>query len=224
MGGRFDVFHALEAKKQKRIIDAALREFADKGYKQASTNTIAANAQIGKGMLFYYFGSKEELFDFVCEYTIEFARNQYLTRFKLDTGDFLERYRKLTDIKRQAMDKFPLHTAFFESFYREGNEEFFAKYIAGANALWEKIIGRIYENIDYTLFRDDIDGAAAVNYIKWLFDSYQNDVMERFKRGGANLSNPDARTLEWTRYDDFTRDVRRLLYKEGDCHVRHSNR
>ncbi|MDR2043627.1 MAG: TetR/AcrR family transcriptional regulator [Clostridium sp.] len=74
MSGRFDVFHSLEPEKQKRILDAALREFADKGFKRASTNA----ARIGKGMLFYYFGSKEELFDFLCEYTMEFARNTYL--------------------------------------------------------------------------------------------------------------------------------------------------
>ncbi|MGC4018669.1 MAG: TetR/AcrR family transcriptional regulator [Muricomes sp.] len=72
-GSNFDAFHALEEEKQTRIINAALVEFSVKGYKRASTNVIAEKAQIGKGMLFYYFGSKEELFHFLCEYTIEFA-------------------------------------------------------------------------------------------------------------------------------------------------------
>jgi AcrR family transcriptional regulator len=216
MAGRFDAFHALEPEKRKRIIDAALAEFAQKGFKQASTNTIAANARIGKGMLFYYFSSKEELFDFLCEYTIEFARNEYLARFTFDTGDFLERYSKLTGIKRQAMADSPLVITFFESFYREANAEYFSKYLAIIGEIREKVINRIYENVDYTLFRGDIDGAAAVDYIKWLFEGYQNNIEARFKRGAVNMSDPDEVALEWKRYDNFTRDVRRILYKENE--------
>ena len=214
--GRFDVFHALEPEKKKRIIDAALTEFAEKGFKRASTNTIANVAQIGKGMLFYYFGSKEELFDFLCEYTIEFAKSIYLARFKLDTGDFLERYKKLTEIKRAVMVEYPLPIAFFESFYKEGNEEYLAKHIKHTSALREKIVGIMNEGIDYSLFRDDIDGKSAVKYVKWLFDAYQNDVTERFKRGEVNNADDAAMNTEWMRFDAFCADLRKLFYKEGN--------
>jgi AcrR family transcriptional regulator len=54
-------FEALAAEKQRRIMDAAMAEFAEHGYESASTNRIAAGAGIGKGMVFHYFGSKQQL-------------------------------------------------------------------------------------------------------------------------------------------------------------------
>jgi TetR/AcrR family transcriptional regulator len=45
-----------------RILDAALREFSAKGIAGARVDAIAASAQVNKRMLYYYFGSKEGLF------------------------------------------------------------------------------------------------------------------------------------------------------------------
>ena len=50
-----------EATKQ-RILHAALREFSDKGIAGARVDAIAARACVNKRMLYYYFGSKEDLF------------------------------------------------------------------------------------------------------------------------------------------------------------------
>ncbi|GEM01866.1 regulatory protein, tetR family [Halolactibacillus halophilus] len=46
-------FHNVEPDKQQRIIEAAMKHFAENGYKDASTNKIVKEAGIGKGMLFY---------------------------------------------------------------------------------------------------------------------------------------------------------------------------
>ncbi len=45
-----------------RIVDAAERVFAARGFAAATTREIAAAAGIQKRMLFYYFASKEELY------------------------------------------------------------------------------------------------------------------------------------------------------------------
>jgi len=51
---------ALETR--ERIIDAAARAFARRGYGQATVNDIAAEAGISMGALYHHFASKEELF------------------------------------------------------------------------------------------------------------------------------------------------------------------
>ena len=51
-------FNSLDEEKRQKILDAALMEFAEHGYEKASTNRIVKEAGIGKGMLFYYFKSK----------------------------------------------------------------------------------------------------------------------------------------------------------------------
>ena len=47
---------------KRRILDAALREFSDKGIAGARVDAIAERACVNKRMLYYYFGSKEGLF------------------------------------------------------------------------------------------------------------------------------------------------------------------
>ncbi len=47
---------------RSRIVDAAIAEFAARGFEAASTNTIAREAGVAKGLLFHHFGSKEDLY------------------------------------------------------------------------------------------------------------------------------------------------------------------
>lgn len=48
-----------------RILAAARAEFAARGFAGARVKTIAARARANKRMLYYYFHSKERLFDAV---------------------------------------------------------------------------------------------------------------------------------------------------------------
>jgi len=47
---------------RERILSAALKEFAAKGFAGARVDAIARRASINKRMLYHYFGDKEELF------------------------------------------------------------------------------------------------------------------------------------------------------------------
>lgn len=67
-------FLNLPEDKQARIIEAALREFADKGYQQASLNVIVANSGIAKGSLYQYFTDKAGLFLYVFDFAIAVVR------------------------------------------------------------------------------------------------------------------------------------------------------
>ena len=60
-------FQKIEADKQRRIIEAAGREFAEHGFDGASLNQVVAEAGISKGALYYYFDDKEDLFATVME-------------------------------------------------------------------------------------------------------------------------------------------------------------
>lgn len=58
-------FTQLPSEKQDRILNAAYDEFISAGFQSASTNRIIKNAEISKGSLFHYFGSKEALYLFM---------------------------------------------------------------------------------------------------------------------------------------------------------------
>jgi AcrR family transcriptional regulator len=50
------------AVREQQMLDAAVQMFSLNGYHETSMDTIAAEAQISKPMLYLYYGSKEELF------------------------------------------------------------------------------------------------------------------------------------------------------------------
>jgi TetR/AcrR family transcriptional regulator len=79
------------------ILAAALREFAARGFAGARVETIARAAGINKAMLFYYFSSKEGLYQAVLQEVMAefFKKVQGLITPPLTPGEFLERFPKL---------------------------------------------------------------------------------------------------------------------------------
>ena len=53
------------ADKRRLILDAAVRVFARKGYHTSRVGDIAEEAGIAHGLLYHYFGSKEEVLETV---------------------------------------------------------------------------------------------------------------------------------------------------------------
>lgn len=64
--------------RRQRILEAALEEFAERGYFGASLSRIAERAGVAKGLVLYYFASKDGLYRAVADYairTVEAALN-----------------------------------------------------------------------------------------------------------------------------------------------------
>jgi len=222
MSGQFDAFHSLESGKKERIINAALDEITQKGFKKASTNTIIKQAGISKGMLFYYFGSKEELFDFLCEYTIEFAKGEYIEKFakQIKTRDFIERCKALSEIKKYAMTHYPKITKFYESSFLPSNGPYFSKYSASIQEIYHAVRDGLYENIDYSLFRDGIEPEKTLIYIRWLTERYEKELTDKLiDEGGILRGDVEAAFGD---YYGFLADLKKAFYKnEGEmsCEV-----
>lgn len=88
-------FLNLPEEKQARIIEAALAEFADKGYPQASLNVIVARSGIAKGSLYQYFTDKTGIFLYIFDFAISLVR-RLLIQVKENTleEDFFNRLEK----------------------------------------------------------------------------------------------------------------------------------
>jgi AcrR family transcriptional regulator len=79
----YENFERIPKAEQESILAACIEEFARQGYSKASTNAIVKRAGIPKGTLFYYFGSKKDLFLYVFDYAIE----RYTTEFNRMAGE-----------------------------------------------------------------------------------------------------------------------------------------
>lgn len=61
---------------KEKILEAATKEFADKGYDGARVDEIARSSGVNKNMLYLYFGNKDQLFTAVLERTYEIIRSR----------------------------------------------------------------------------------------------------------------------------------------------------
>ena len=104
---------------RRKIIDAALREFGQRGYEGASTNQICLSAGISKGLLYHYFKNKENLFLAVCDRCLDdlwqFLDLDKLRSHPVDDGALLDFYRRQTDFFSTHPDHYHILTQLLSS-------------------------------------------------------------------------------------------------------------
>src|SRR5271167_713881 len=83
---------------RRAILDAAEIEFADKGLAGARVDVIAEESCANKRMLYYYFGSKEDLYVAVLERAYS-AMRQAESELNLTELDPLDAIRRLVEFK-----------------------------------------------------------------------------------------------------------------------------
>ena len=90
------------------ILDIATREFADRGYNGARVDEIATKTRTTKRMIYYYFGSKEQLYIAVLErvYLQIRTAEQSLDVDGLDPVDAIRRIAELTFDHHQSHPDF----------------------------------------------------------------------------------------------------------------------
>src|SRR5690554_6425793 len=103
----FSKFLSLEPERRDAVLNAALKEFAKKGYNDASTNVIARKAGISKPLMFHYVNNKKDFFLFLYDYCLEILEREYFDRIDLREKDIFERLRQTCLLKIQVMRKHP---------------------------------------------------------------------------------------------------------------------
>src|SRR5690625_6479862 len=83
-----------EPKKRDVILNAALKEFSLKGFDSASTNVIAKEAGISKGLMFHYINRKKDLFLFLYDYCADRINKEYIDLMNFNEKDIFKRLRK----------------------------------------------------------------------------------------------------------------------------------
>ncbi|MGN1170610.1 MAG: TetR/AcrR family transcriptional regulator [Lachnospiraceae bacterium] len=113
-------FFDLKKEKQDRMINAALKLFAENGYRRASTDDMVKEAGISKGLLFHYFGSKLGLYEFVYDYSAKFLTMELLSAVGAEETDFFVLRGQIEQAKTAVMKNFPYVQLFL---YRASKEE-----------------------------------------------------------------------------------------------------
>ena len=80
-----------EKSKEQAILEAAEKEFLEKGFDSSKTTNIASNAGVTHAMLHYYYRTKENLFNMVFDKKVNLLKDSLLPLFHNPDLPLLER-------------------------------------------------------------------------------------------------------------------------------------
>lgn len=162
-------FFDLKKDKQNRIINAGLKIFAEHGYRHASTDEIVKEADISKGLLFHYFGSKIGTYTFLHEYSVRYMILEYQSYVSDKETDPFEIIAQIERAKLEAMKSHPYIVAFLESCEKEVVSEPLLATEESKNKLREATY-TLTDNMNFSMIRNDCDVTKLLDIISYTID------------------------------------------------------
>ncbi|MCK5761349.1 MAG: TetR/AcrR family transcriptional regulator [Candidatus Izimaplasma sp.] len=161
--------------RRNRILEAALIEFAEKGYRKASTNTIVREAKVSKGLLFHYFISKKDLYVYIFKHAKDTVKNDTYNKINFADRDVLNRLYTATQAKIESYTKHKLFVKILEKHELVKDEDILreTKTIIFNNT--EESFKKIFNDIDYYLFNEVISIDRSLQVIKWTIERITDD-------------------------------------------------
>jgi AcrR family transcriptional regulator len=180
--------------KRTRILDAAIRVFAERGYHEARVGDIAEDAGVAHGLLYHYFASKDDVLRTI------FVENwgQLIARFRAVEGADEPAGEKLEGIAKILLRTWRNDPALVTVMVRE---------VARSHQLQDRvdevreafaIVQRIVEEGQAEgVFRRDVDARLA----SWLFYGGLEEVLTGWVLGQLPDSEDDVARAERTAVD-----------------------
>lgn len=171
------LFFDLTEDKKNAIFEAGLKEFSEKSYQEASTNTIVKNAQISKGSLFKYFKTKEDLFFFILDKTIVDFTEAIHKKMSELKGDFFEailRYMEIEfDWHMRNQSAFKLLK---KSFYDQNApvyEAIVKRYNYSSNTMYLEILS------NFEVHSMKWENEKIMRLVKWTIEGYNSEFLKQ---------------------------------------------
>jgi len=212
----YEKFLALDEKKQERIRNGGFRAFGKHGYEKTSAEEIAQSAGIAKGMIFYYFGTKKGLFEYLSDYMYRFMMN-YIRNIsdEIGTYDYLERLQKISGIKLKAYVENPYVFEFSVLFLFHPENLKISKKVEDIYEsmvkLQEEQMELLIHHPDDRNLRGDVKKERLEQYLMWIIDGYTKQLIDVFAKKSLTEVNLDP---YWEEFDEVLEDLRTLFYQQ----------
>lgn len=184
------------------IINAAIKEFVNNSYEKASTNQIVKKANISKGSLFNYFNNKKDLYVYLIDYGVEIIECFY-EQIDLNETDLFKRIENIGLQKFYIHQKYPHVFDFLASLIQEESTEVKDVIQQKVDPIYMEGKDKIYKNIDYSKFREDIDIKKAIDIMNWVMSGFSEASLNQID-SFENISEfGDIYYKEWRRYAEI---------------------
>jgi AcrR family transcriptional regulator len=192
--------------RRSRILEAALKEFAEKGYKKASTNTIVREAEVSKGLLFHYFISKKDLFLFIYQHAINMITEEMYENVNFADRDVLNRMKQATLVKIDSYLRHPLFVQLFEKSQLIKDKEIIDEIIKMHQQVEEDTYNKIFSNIDYYAFNDALNIDRCLSVVRWTVDKISKE-WQVLNNGNFNTEAYESLKMDIGHYLDLFREA-----------------
>ncbi|EMT51585.1 TetR family transcriptional regulator [Brevibacillus borstelensis AK1] len=148
-----------------KLLNAALLEFAEKGYTLGSTNQIVQNAGISKGMLFHFFSNKKTLYLYIVDACLDYFQTYLKGHMQMRSSDLLDRVAELGMARMKLFFEEPLiYRLAVETFVRYPAE--IREEIAGREQqVYASYLTMLLEGLDSSVLREGISPARAADFL-----------------------------------------------------------
>lgn len=203
----------LDAERQQLILNSALKEFATRGYDNASTNQISKNAGISKALMFHYIDSKEELFLYLISYCQNKINTEYLERMDFTETDIFKRLQQSFTLQITLLIENPWIFDFNKLSTATKSERInleIKKQLSKDDPL---CIEKIFDGIDETRFLNNlsIDRHKELIYSSVL--GLSNQILNDFRVEDYNNLNFNALVES---VNDYFHDLSTIFYSRGN--------
>jgi AcrR family transcriptional regulator len=192
----------LELAKREPIVNAALKEFARKGYDEASTNEIVREAGVSKGLLFHYFHSKKELFLFLVDYTLEIIQREFVDLINTEERDIFARYRQAALLKIDMIARHPYVFDFIGVAALTESAQVKDAIQSRTHTLLALSLSRFFDQMDTSRFRPGIDVKRAMRIITWTMEGYERAAQQELQAKTVSQLDYDAFLADFDAYID----------------------
>lgn len=197
-------FEQLDEEKKKRIINAALKEFATNGFNKASTNIIVKEAGISKGLIFHYFESKVNLYVYLFDYCSQLISKELDGTVDFENGDILERIQDIIAKKMYLIQKYPNIFEFIKNSYCDSSIPIKEMALKKQERASKDVQLNFLTNIDYAYFKEGLDMEKTIVTI---YSTIENISMSAIKKKNTTVEELIKQL------DDYIHYFKLLFYK-----------
>lgn len=176
----YETFEKLPGSKKEQILQVCVEEFAQNGYKNASTNTIVKRLGISKGVLFLYFKNKRNLYLYLVEYLTVILVDDFFKHFPAEgSGISIDVFDNLGEYYKIMIQEKPDYFLFMLGAFMNPPEDL----KSDVESLHNKAHDTILNNLDSKGFRKDIDMAMVVNLLHLISFFVGQMILKEYKGG-----------------------------------------
>lgn len=146
-------FFNLDPRRREKLLDVCSRQFGEKGYDLASTNTIVQESGISKGSFFKYFDSKESVYLYLVKCVLGDLGEMQGPRSPYASTDIVVRVEELFARHMEYARRSPARYRFILRALLDTHSPLHVKVAAIRDEISKRTSGHLYDGVEWNMYR-----------------------------------------------------------------------